>query len=443
MNPSLFSHRQQAIVVGASLGGLLTARVLSSHFARVTIIEKDPIHRQAESRKGQPQTRHLHALLSSGVHILSQYFPDLLNDIVQQGGQVIDFANAMDWYAYGGFKKRFVIGLDGVLISRPLLEHLIRERVLAIPNIQLLDQTTVTQVIASADQQKVTGVVIQQKENERALSLTADLVVDAAGRGSQTPQWLKAIGYETVPVSEVGINVGYTTRIYERDPDDARGKSWMGCTPQAPQEKRFGGVIPIEGNRWIVTVGGWHGDHAPREEKRYLEFVKSLPNPNIYAIVSTCAPLSPLIHYKFPVSNRRHYEKLSRFPAGYLVLGDAVSSFNPIYAQGMSSACLQAAALDNVLQENSTAERLFKSYFKRVARIVDNIWLIATGEDFRYPETTGPRPPGINIINKYVVRVHRASVRDEVVGTALLKVLALLQPPATLFHPKILWRVLS
>ena len=193
----------------------------------------------------------------------------------------------------------------------------------------------------------------------------------------------------------------------------------------------------------MVTVGGWHGSNAPTEEEGYLDFVKSLPNHNIYDVVSKCEPLSELIQYKFPVSLRRHYEKLHRFPLGYLVLGDAISSFNPIYGQGMTSACLQAVELDKVLQEKISEGRLARIYFKRSAKIIDTVWQIATGEDFRFPQTTGTRPLGINLVNKYVAQVHRATINDEVVCGAFLKVMSLLQPPISLFHPKILWRVLK
>lgn len=442
MNPFFSTNRQHAVVLGGSLSGLLTARVLSNHFANVTIVEKDTVHHEPECRKGQLQTQHLHGLLPSGLDILCNYFPGLLKEIVDCGAKVVDFAESMNWYSHGGYKKTFVLGIDGVSISRPLLEHLVRERVLALFNIRLLHNTTVKQLKASADQQKTTGVVTEDKSTGQITTLDTDLLVDAMGRGSHTPQWLKEMGYEEIQVSEVKINVGYTTRLYKRDPDDARGKKWMISTPDAPRESRFGGVLPIEENRWIVTVGGWHGDHAPCEERGYLEFVKSLPNANLYDIVSKSEPISKFMTYKFPHSDRRHYEKLHRFPLGYLVLGDAISSFNPIYGQGMTSACLQAVELDKMMMENIPEEKMAQTYFKRTAKVIDAIWQIATGEDFRFPQTSGKRPVGINLLNKYLAHVQQAMIRDEVVCGAFLKVMGLLEPPTTLFHPRILWRVL-
>jgi len=442
MHPHYSNKRQHAIVIGGSLGGLLAARVLSDHFERVTIVEKDAVQRAPESRKGQSQTRHLHGLLPAGINIFLHYFPGLKEEMVEHGATVVDFAESMNWYSYGGFKKRFVIGIDGVGISRPLFEQLVRERVLAVPNISLLDNTVAKQLQTAADSQTVTGVITEKKENGNTALLNADLVVDASGRGSRTPQWLKEMGYGEIKVSEVRVNVSYTTRIYKRDPVDPLGKNWFYCSPRAPHQKRAAAIIAIEGNRWIVSVGGWHGEKAPLEEKGYTDYVKSLPHPEIYNIITKNEPLSEFIPYKFPHSVRRHYEKLSRFPAGLLVLGDAITSFNPIYGQGMTSAALQVVELDRILHEKIPENEMAKTYFKRTAKTINTIWQMATSEDFRFPETTGRRPPGINLLNKFIESVHVASLTDEVVCETFLKVMGLLKPPVSLFHPRILWRVM-
>jgi len=440
MDAAFPTQKQHAIVLGGSLTGLLTARVLSQYYTQIIIIEKDTVHREPEARKGQPQTRHLHGLLPSGLQVMSRYFTGLLDEITSNGAKVFDFAASMNWYCYGGFRKSFHIDIKSVSISRPLLEHIIRERVLALSNVRLVDNTTAKHL--TIDKQKITGVVIEEKVSGRTESLSADLIIDCTGRGSRTPQWLKELGYAEIEVSEVKVNVGYTTRLYKRDPADPRGENWIAYTPEAPAETRFGGAFPIEGDKWMVTVGGWHGDHAPAEDHGYLEFVKSLSNPDLYDIVSKNEPASEFVQYKFPLSIRRHYEKLRRFPVGFLVLGDAISSFNPIYGQGMSSASLQVEVLDKMLADNVAERELAKVFFKRSKKIIDNIWGLATGEDFRYPLTIGSRPPGIKLINKYVGKIHRATIKDEVVCGAFLKVMALMKPPASLFHPKILWRVL-
>jgi 2-polyprenyl-6-methoxyphenol hydroxylase-like FAD-dependent oxidoreductase len=433
--------RGHAIVLGGSFAGLMTAKVLSRYYRQITIIEKDTVHHYPESRKGQPHTKHLHGLLPRGLHILCHYFPGLFEEIVDSGGIVCDFGDSMNWFTHGGFKKRVFLDIQGVSLSRPLLEHLIRERVLALPNVELFDNTAVKALMHSEDRQKITGVVVEDKTNMQTNRLDADLVIDCTGRASRTPQWLREMGYGDVPVSEVKINVTYTTRIYKRDPSDKRVHSWMACTPEAPKERRNGAVFAIEGNKWIISVGGWHGEQASTNEKDFLSFLKTLPNPNIYDIASTCEPLSDIIQYKYPISIRRNYEKLHHFPSGYLVLGDAISSFNPVYGQGISSACLQAVELDKIIQENVDEKKLAKTYFKRTLKIRDKLWQMSTGEDFRFPETTGTRPMGIRLVNKYVSLVHKATITDEVVCRAFLKVMGLIDSPAILLRPKIVWRI--
>jgi hypothetical protein len=200
--------------------------------------------------------------------------------------------------------------------------------------------------------------------------------------------------------------------------------------------------LPIEGERWIVSVGGWHGDHAPADEAGFVAFAKSLSAPDIYNIVSTRTPVSDIIVNKFPASQRRRYEKLTRFPEGYLVLGDAACSFNPLYGQGMTTASLQASELDKLLRErDGRIERIARPFFKRIGKIIDIPWQMTTAEDFRFPETKGKKELGTDFINAYVTQVHRCSHHDPVVGAAFLRAMNLIEAPTSLFHPRILWRI--
>jgi 2-polyprenyl-6-methoxyphenol hydroxylase-like FAD-dependent oxidoreductase len=441
MNQS--NSRTHAIVIGGSLGGLLTARVLSQHFQRVTILERDDVPQQPEARKGQPQARHLHGLLATGLQTMTRYFPDLPQALANGGAVMGDFGEQMQWYTYGGYRRRFHMGVPATTMSRPFLESLIRERVLALPNVKLMDNCGVNQLLTTPDRQRVTGVEVELRyEGNQLLEVLADLVVDCTGRGSRSPHWLAEMGFDAPPVSEVKVNVAYATRLYRRNPADPRGELWTLITPEAPRESRFGAIFPIEGDRWIVSMGGWHGDHPPTDEAGFLAFARSLPAPDVYDIISQAEPISDITPIKFPLSLRRHYEKLRRFPAGFLVLGDAVSSFNPTYGQGMTSAALQAAELDNLLAKQTPLDKLALAFFKRAAKVIDIPWQLAVGEDFRFPQTSGPKPPGVNFINRYVAKVHQATLHDEVVGLAFLQVMNLMAPPPSLFHPRIVWRVL-
>ncbi|NUM48369.1 MAG: FAD-dependent monooxygenase [Anaerolineales bacterium] len=439
MKHTLHNH---AIVIGGSMAGLLAARVLSDHFNRVTILERDTVSPEPESRKGQPQTQHLHGLLATGLQVMTRYFPDLPKALLDGGAMMGDFAGVMNWYSYGGYRKQFEMGVNATTMSRPLLESLVRARVVALPNVTLMDNTAVKQLLTTPDRNQVTGVEVEARGNGQTTQLLANLVVDVSGRGSRSPQWLEALGFEAPPTSEVKVDVGYATRTYRRNPADPRGKTWTLITPEAPKETRFGGMFPIEGDRWIVSLGGWAGDHAPTDPEGFLAFARSLPAPDIYETICRAEPLSDITPFRFPLSLRRHYEKLTRFPKGYLVLGDAISSFNPTYGQGMTSAALQTRELEKLLAKNTPLENLAITFFKQASKVIDIPWQLAVGEDFRFPATTGPKPAGTDLINRYVEKVHRATLHDEVVGMAFLKVMNLMAPPPSLFHPRILWRVL-
>ena len=198
----------------------------------------------------------------------------------------------------------------------------------------------------------------------------------------------------------------------------------------------------MENNRWIVSAGGWLGDHPPTDESGYLKFIGSLPVDDVFKVIQHAKPLTDVYTYKFPSSLRRRYETLKRFPQRYLVLGDAIASFNPVYGQGMTSAAMQAEVLDALLLQQDTLEDLWQSYFRRVANVVDIPWQIAGCEDFRYPETQGPKPPLTDLINAYLAIVHRATHHDSVVYSQFLRVMNLMASPTSLLHPNIIMRVL-
>ena len=437
------NRREHAVVIGCSLTGLFAARVLSEHFERVTLLERDPVHDRPESRKGQPQTCHLHGLLAQGLRIIKRFFPDLEQALVEGGAIVADIGEAMRWYQFDGYKVQFKSGLIGMLLSRPFLEWQIRRRVLDLPNVALMPACTVRELATTADRGRISGMKVTHCDNgDRTETLAADFVVDACGRGSATPRWLESLGYERPPEQEIKIRVGYSTRLYRRRPDDLIGAELVMVLPRPPAGKHMTALFPIEDDRWIVTAGGWAGDYPPDDEPGFVEFIRRLPAPEVYGVVSRAEPLSDIFTFRFPSNRRRHYEKLKRFPEGYLVIGDAIASFNPIYGQGMTSAAMQAEALDEVLRQQGSLLGLWRPFFNRIAKVVDIPWQLAAGEDFRYPETEGKKPASTDLINAYIAKVHLATHHDPVVYAQFLRVMNLMAPPTSLMRPRIAWRVL-
>jgi 2-polyprenyl-6-methoxyphenol hydroxylase-like FAD-dependent oxidoreductase len=431
---------KQAIVIGASMGGLLAARVLSDYFEKVTIVERDTLPSQVENRKGVPQGRHAHGLLAAGANALGKLFPGFKDDLVAGGALPGDPSLEMGWYQFGGYKARAASGIEGVFLSRPLIEGAVRNRVKALKQVCFIDGCDVERLEHSG--KRVTGALIKHKATDRSERLEADLVIDASGRGSQSPRWLEAMGFQPAPEATVKINVSYTSRVYRRKATDAGGLKGFVISGQPPQEK-FGGVaLAMEDNRWMVTLIGALGEVAPANEQGFLEFAHKLPASEIFELLKTAEPLGDLVSYKYPSNQRRHYEKLKHFPEGYLVFGDAICSFNPIFGQGMSVASLEALELQKSLVESSSLKGLWKRFFKRAAKVVDVPWTIAVGEDLRYPEVEAKRSPAVNFINWYVGKVHQAAQKDAQVANAFHQVSNLLKPPPSLFDPGIVSRVI-
>jgi len=422
--------RHRAIVIGGSMSGMLAARVLADHFAEVVLFDRDAFPRPGENRKGVPQGQHAHALLASGRQILERYFPGFKDELYGQGALKGDYQRVR-WFDNGVYHTRFD-GLEALVISRPRLEAHVRARLTALPNVRINDRRDVE--APAADAGRVTGVKVGGEV------ISADLVVDASGRGSQSPAWLEKLGFERPPEDAVRVGLGYTTRIYQRKPDHLKGDLAVIC-PSAPPQKRGGVAIAMEGDRWMVTLFGMLGDHPPTDEQGFLEFAKTLPAPDVFQTISQAVPLTELVPFKFPQSTRRRYESLARFPDGYPVFGDAVCSFNPIYGQGMSTAALQAAELDTCLSAGDA--ELAKRFFAAASKVIDAPWTMAVGGDLRYEDVEGPRSGMVKFVNWYIGKLHIAAAGDPAVARAFHRVANLLDPPPSLMQPKIAFRILQ
>lgn len=446
---SIFPQRSRdhAVVIGASMAGLLAARVLSDYFRQVTLIERDHFTIGAEHRKGVSQDRHLHLLQLRGQEILVQLFPGLETKLTQAGAIKLDLSKDLLWYQQGGYKLRYNSGITALCMSRPLLEFWVRCCVLAIPNLICLQQCYVQSLVANESCSRVIGVKLRrQTEGGREETLEADLIVDASGRNSKTPRWLEEIGYPRPKETVIKIGVGYTSRIYKQTPEALPGAQAIYTPPVPPVSRRGGGLFPIEGGRWIVTLAGWLGDHAPADEQGFMDYVKSLASQDLYNTICRAEPLSPFVTHQFPSSLRRHYEQMTRFPEGYLVMGDAICSFNPVYGQGMSASAMEADALNQCLKQTSqrnTLHNLARNFFNKAAEAISNPWTITVGEDFRFPEVEGAKPIGTDLINWYVGHLHQTALRDPEALRALLQVMTMTHSPKTLFKPSILLRVVK
>ena len=439
-HPTTSIHRDHAIVIGASMAGLLAARILAEHYVHVTILERDTFPAPGENRKGVPQGRHAHALLPSGRGALETLFPELCQELVAQGAIVADSGQSSLRMISGSYHLRFQSGVQSLFVSRPRLEAQVRKRLLALPNVEIIENCSVLGVTTTEDQSQVTGVrLIRRRNGSVEVTLAADLVVDASGRGSQSPAWLAALGYAKPTEEQVKVNVGYVSRVYRRQPGQAQGAYIVNIGP-LPSNRRLGVMIAMDDDRWLVTLAGYLGDQPPTDPAGFLAFAQSLAAPDIYDVIRSSEPLTDPLPATFPASTRRHYAQMARFPVGYLVFGDAISSFNPIYGQGMSVAALEALVLQRCLQQGDV--RLAQRFFMEAAKLVDIPWAIAVGGDLRFPEVEGQRSALKPVIDWYMTHLHRAARHDPAVVKAFGKVANLVAPPSTMLQPRVAWRVL-
>ncbi len=436
--PSAGTH---AIVIGGSMAGLMAARVLSGQFDRVTIVDRDTLPPEARFRDGVPQSRHLHALLRRGLDELELLFPGIESELVAAGAvrlTTLDFLRLTP----AGWARRF----DGpalVAASRELIEWTVRRRTLACPNVRVLHQHEVAGLLGSADSSSVTGVHLSPRRGGETTMLHGDFVVDASGRGSKTPEWLDALGYQKPKETVINSFLGYSSCAFAIPSGFRAGWKVLMVSDRPPDMPRAGVLAPIEGNRWMVSLGGYGRDYPPTDREGFMEFARSLRSDMLHRAIKDAEPVTRVSGFRSTMNRRRHFDKMERWPERFLVVGDAACAFNPIYGQGMSVAAITAGALQRsagTLLERGSARRMQA----QVAAASMGAWVIATGADVRYPTTVGRQPGAVDrIMQRYLNRVVEVATQDALVNEAFIRVVNLLDPPTALMRPAVAWRAVT
>jgi 2-polyprenyl-6-methoxyphenol hydroxylase-like FAD-dependent oxidoreductase len=439
------SKSTHAIVIGGSIAGLLTARVLSDFYGRVTIIERDELPLDASYRNGAPQAKHLHALLARGQQIMERMFPGLTDEMTHSSAPTMRMGLDNSFYTAAGWAQEFDTGVRVNGMARASLEWLVRQRVMAIANVSFVTETDVEQLIADATKQTVIGVETKSRRTRQTETLLADLVVDASGRRSHAPEWLETLGYAAPETSIVDSHCGYATRWYELPADAVPEKKLAAIQVVANGNLyRGGGYLMTESTKMVVTLIGANGDYPPTEEDEFMAFMRSLPVSAVYDVVQRATPITPVLAYRGLHNQIRHYEKIARRPENFLVIGDAAIAFNPIYGQGMSSAAMEAEKLGDLLRQHGTDDlRDFAGKFQRaIIKLTHGAWQLSTSEDMRFPLVEG-KTPGMfeRVMHKYTDWTLRAAGQDKVIGKAFIEVMNLLKTPTSLLRPDIVARV--
>jgi 2-polyprenyl-6-methoxyphenol hydroxylase-like FAD-dependent oxidoreductase len=444
-----------AVMIGCSLTSLLTACILIKYFERVTIVERDRLPDEPVPRLGVPQSFHLHVLLSRGRQIIEELFPGFEQEILASGAVLLDMSADAAWLTFAGWSVRFPSDLKIISCSRPLIDWILYRRLCDFPQIQFLPQTEVKGLIANADHTEITGVLIQPRHTHTSSlnplqQLEANFVVDTSGRTSKASQWLENLGYLPPLETLIDAHLGYASRVYQR-PDNFSA-DWESIYVQAapPQLNRSCSIVPIEGDRWLFSQAGGDGEYPPTDEAGFLEFARQFPTSILYEVLKTAKPLSPIYSYRATQNRWRHYEHLSRLPEGFVALGDAVCTFNPVYGQGMTAAALGALTLDRCLQQqyqrhpHGSLVSLSGRFQKQLAQIIAPMWQLAISEDGRYRSVEGVSlNQKTKFIQAYLHQIIALATEDRVVRELFLRVFHLLKPPIFLVHPLIVFKVIK
>jgi 2-polyprenyl-6-methoxyphenol hydroxylase-like FAD-dependent oxidoreductase len=298
----------------------------------------------------------------------------------------------------------------------------------------------------------VMGVKVQPRRGAQQNGATpsgeriieAELVVDASGRGSHAPKWLQALGYQAPEETEINSDLMYTTRWYERPTDKDIPWRLLFINARPPHIPYGAAIFQVEGGRWMATVAGVKDHHPPTDDEAWVEFTKNLATMEFYNAIKDAKPLTGVYGYQRTANLRRHYENLPAMPDGLIIMGDAACAFNPIYGQGMTLAALEAVTLNEMLNKRGgDLDGLPMEFQKRIAEVTQNAWLLATGEDLRYPTTTGGKTtPMARLLQKYVDRVLKLMPYDPDLMMSFINVSNLAEPPTSLLRPITFMKVL-
>jgi 2-polyprenyl-6-methoxyphenol hydroxylase-like FAD-dependent oxidoreductase len=427
-----------AIVLGGSIGGIVAARVLADHFERVTVFERDTIPELGAPRKGVPQGRQAHGLLYGGYAALETLFPGWSELVVREGGIRAEPGRDGLWIHHGHVQARVDAPISGLLASRPLLEGTLRKRLLDRPNVTFQEGADVLGITTAPDRSRVSGARVRERSSGFERTLAADLVIDALGRGSPSARWLAELEYAAPECEEVRINQYYTSRLFRRPRHGFEGNLFI-VVAAVPDNPRSAAMLAMEGDRFIVALTASFGERVPEDLDGFRDYAELLPSPEVGRFVRHAEPLDEARTHPFPASRRLRYEALRAFPAGYLVFGDAIASFNPVFGQGITVAALEGLLLGECLTQG--LDRIAQRFFKGASRVVDIPWSTAVLNDLRFPKVAGKRTPMVRFLHGYLPRVYERGTHDAVIARTVLDVVNLGKSPSALLSPRMLWHV--
>lgn len=437
---------KQAVVIGAGMGGLAAAGAVADYFDHVIVLDRDSLPSSALPRAGTPQAHHTHALLGGGRLALESLFPGFTAALAAAGAAShrAGLAVLTELPGFDPFPQRD-LGWDVYSMSRPLIEHVVRQQLEKRRNVELRERCRVAEIVMADGAGGAASAVRLADRNGSGETVAADLVVDSSGRGSLSLAALRATDHPVPEETIVGVDMAYATGVFSI-PEDA-SRHWKGAAtfPKAPRERRGALMLPIEGNRWILSMGGAHGEAPPGDLDGFLAYAEKLRTQTIYNAIKHAEPVGEVVRFVFPESVWRHFERLDSFPRGLLPFGDVLCRFNPVYGQGMTVAAKEACVLRDLLAVRSLQrdplDGLAQTFFAEIQDVLDTPWATAAVADFVYPETRGERPADLENRLKFGQAMTVLAARDADVHKLRLEVMNLLKPRSVYRDPDLVARV--
>ncbi|WP_343871284.1 FAD-dependent oxidoreductase [Dactylosporangium roseum] len=408
-------------MLGASWTGMLVAHVLARHLDSVTVVERDTLPDHPAHRKGLPQGRHVHVLWSGGARLVEGLLPGVIDRVLGAGGRRVGFQKDVVTLTAHGWQHRFPARQFAIMCGRPLLDRVVRDRVLTSDRIRLRQRTEAVALVG--DSVRVSGVEVYSLENGTRETLEADLVVDATGRRSGLRRWLSALGLPPVEVDIVDAGIAYSTREFVAPPGATGGFPAVNVAAdhRTGQPGRFGVLFPQEGGRWMATLSCTRGGKLPTRSESFLPCAQSLPDPLLARLIGSVEPLTDVFVSHIGANRRLYPERLNRWPDGLIIVGDSLAAFNPIHGHGMSAAARGAVVLDKWLTEGDLGPGAAHRTQQAISAVVDDPWIMATSKDLEYVgcrnESTDPRlNQEVSYTHQFAELIARKSIRSQAVS---------------------------
>ncbi|MFH9352357.1 FAD-dependent monooxygenase [Kitasatospora sp. NPDC017646] len=442
--------RGTAVVIGGGLAGVVAAWALRGFAERIVVVERDRYPEEPVFRAGVPQGRHAHLVLEAGHRALEELMPGINQELTAAGAHRVSASGDLKWLSSAGWMIDYPARMSFLSCTRPVLDKLVLDRVRTEPSIEFLEATDVVGLLGSA--QALTGVKVRERGAERGeergsergevREIPAELVIDASGRSTSVPKWLTELGCRAVPEERVDAGVAYTSRLFHRPSGVDLGHQAIYLQTKAPDKPRMGVLLPVEGDRWIVSLAGMRGAEPEPGEEGFTKHLSQLRDPGLREMLGDAEPAGEVRGFLPGPGVRRHYERSA--PAGLVAVGDAASTFNPVYGQGVTVSLFCARVLRRTAMRHSAiGPATARDARREIAAVSKNAWMMSCAEDVRFAATTGgPTGALIRLQHRYLDKVLHGATRNPEVTAAFHEVLSLVEPPTRLFHPSVVAAVL-